>query len=184
MANLTPEQLKEKYKSLPQDVQDAIFAVDSATVIQKVGRKYNLPIDKVGELADEAGLLMLGVTHPKDFMLNLTRRLKMNKEEIRDITKEINEKIFSKIRASLKKIHGIEDEKQEEKVSISQEEIGKIAPISDIMEEKTLPSIFRTPSAVSERKEDLPVEDLVKDNESPKTENGYSGQDPYRETIE
>jgi hypothetical protein len=105
MTKYTPEQLREIYLKLPEDLKDAIFSVDSAEIIQAISKKYNLAIDKTGELADETGLVMLGLSHPKDFISNLSRRLQADKETAEKIAGEINSQIFVKVRESLKKIH-------------------------------------------------------------------------------
>lgn len=109
----TTEQLVEIYKKLPQDLLDALFNVDTSDVIEKVGRKHALTIDKIGELGNETGMVMLGVTHPNEFISNLADRLKTDKETARAIANEINEQIFKPVRDSLRKIHDIRDEEEE-----------------------------------------------------------------------
>jgi hypothetical protein len=108
MSNYTKEQLLEKYKKLPQDVQDAIFSVDTSEIIREIGEKNKLMIDKIGELADETGLVMLGLTHPNQFISNLTERLEVEHNIAKEIAEEINSKVFFPIRENLKKIHGLE----------------------------------------------------------------------------
>ena len=55
-------------------------------------------------MVGEAGYVMLGVTHPNDFIGNLAERLEVDKEKARAIAQEINEQIFKKVRESLRKI--------------------------------------------------------------------------------
>ncbi len=106
----TKEQLSEAFKKLPQDIRNAIFSVDTATAIQEIGTKNQLMIDKVGELADETGLVMLGFTRPSTFISNLSDRLGIEKEAAKEIAEEINSRIFFPVRENLKKIHGMEEE--------------------------------------------------------------------------
>ncbi len=94
---------------LPEDLKDAIFGVDTAEAVEAVAKKYGLLIDKMGALADETGLVMLGLTHPKDFIAHLAERLGTDRLTARNIAEDINSQIFQKIRESLKKIHGIEE---------------------------------------------------------------------------
>lgn len=110
MKEYTQKELLDIYEKLPQEVKDAIFSIDSATMIQKIAKNYKLTVDKMGELADETGLVMLGLTHPRDYISNLSRRLEINKETAKKIAEEINTQIFSKIRESLKRIHNIREE--------------------------------------------------------------------------
>lgn len=111
MTNLTPEQLKEKYNNLPDDLKEAIFSANSAETIQEIGKKYSLSIEKMGQLADETGLVMLGITHPRDFVPNLSKRLGVDSGTARKIAEDVNEQIFKKVRESLKKLHGITEDK-------------------------------------------------------------------------
>jgi hypothetical protein len=103
----TQEQLLEMYRKLPKEIQDAIFSVDTAEAIRQIGEKRKLMIDKIGELADETGLVMLGLVHPSQYISHLSERLAVDKETAREIAQEINAKIFGPIREHLKKIHGL-----------------------------------------------------------------------------
>lgn len=100
----TKENFDELFRKLPEDLQSAIVSVDSFEKIQALGKKYKLHIDKVALLGDETGLVMFGITHPKDFMDNLKRRLEMPEETARELVADINEQIFGPIRGSMKKM--------------------------------------------------------------------------------
>lgn len=128
MLKLTPEKLKEIFAGLPEDVKDAVFSVDSSKVIQEIGEKKELTVDKIGELADEVGLVMFGLTHPKDFIANLSKRLEVDRTKAKEIAEEINTRLFSKIRESLKKVHGLGGKKVDEKTEIKGPAAMKKAP--------------------------------------------------------
>lgn len=126
MPTLTPEQLIEKYKKLPKDVQESYFGVDTADVLQRIAKENGLNVEKTGVLADEVGLFMLGITTPSQFMPNLAGRLGIGKDAAKKIGQEINTQIFVKVRESLKKIHNIGQKAN------SQEEIPKqVRPFPD-----------------------------------------------------
>jgi hypothetical protein len=180
MTKLTSQQLKEIYQKLPEDLKDAMFSVDSAEIIQSLGKKYNLAIDKTGELADETGLVMLGLTHPRDFISNLSQRLGVDKETARKIAEEINQQIFAKVRDSLKKIHGIGAAPTQPP---PKEEILKE------IEKEEIPEIFKgttQPPAPSEVEGLHPFEAKTKEEvlRMPPEEKKYPSGDPYREPIE
>ncbi len=99
----TTEQLNKIYQGLPEDLKDIIASVDSTTIIQDVGGKYNLHIDQIGELGSETGLVLMGITPPAQFVTNLASRMKVDRLIANEIANEINEKIFSRVRESLKK---------------------------------------------------------------------------------
>jgi hypothetical protein len=106
----TPKELRELYLKLPEDLKYAIFSVDVAEALGAIGKKYNLLLDKVGLLADETGLVMLGVTHPREYISSLSQKLGVDSQTARKIAEDVNEQIFRKVRESLKKLHGITDE--------------------------------------------------------------------------
>lgn len=164
----TPEQLKEKYNSIPEDLRDALFSTENADIIQKIGEKYNLTAGKIADLADETGLVMLGFTPVKDFISNLAKRLEIGIDIAGKIGQDINEQIFGKYRESLRKIHGLVEEKEEE---IKKEDV-----LKEIEKPEELPQKL---SFMEKMKADI---FKVKPKES---EHGnYQGQDPYREPVE
>lgn len=182
MAKLTPQQLKELYQKLPQDLKDVYFSIDSANVLQAIGKKYNLAIDKIGELADETGFVMLGLTKPKDYIANLTSRLGVSSDVSRQIADEINQQIFAKVRESLKKIHGIEGEqaKPEAKEAPSKEDIIKEIEGKEIAEQKPEPAPEQKPGTAFEIKT---AKDIFR-MPAQESEHKYPQGDPYREPVE
>lgn len=100
----TQEQIKEKFESLPLDVKEAISSVDTTNTILKIGEKYRIQIDELGELVDETGLVMLGFVHPGDFVSGVKKRLNIPQDLAETLVREINNEIFLKIRESIRKI--------------------------------------------------------------------------------
>ncbi len=193
MPNYTKEQLLEKYRALPKEVREAIFSINTAEIIRQIGEKHKLMIDKIGELADETGLVMLGLGHPNQFISHLTERLEINHELAKEIAQEVNLKIFYPIREHLKKMYGIIEEKFEEEPSpppalpssLSPEmpEIKKESPAApptsqsrqSIFEEKTKEQPFRSPLEISEKTALPPPE--------PPPQQAAKKPDPYKEPI-
>lgn len=125
--NYTEEQIKEKFDSLPQDVKEAISSVDTTNDVINIGDKYSLHVDQLGELVDETGLVMLGLTSPNDFVSNLKNRLDIPRQMAESLVKDINDQILIKIRASLREIHNAAEAEEnvtpeEEFVPIKKEE--------------------------------------------------------------
>ncbi|MEK7567281.1 MAG: hypothetical protein AAB527_04085 [Patescibacteria group bacterium] len=96
MQPLTPEQLFAKYEKMPKDLQNAILSAETSGVIDAIAKKYGLNIEQTGNLADEIGLLMLGETHPSDFINNLNRRLGADPETTKKSPKKLTSKFFQK----------------------------------------------------------------------------------------
>ena len=202
MKNFTEQEIAQMYDNLPEDLKDAIFSVDTTNLVNEIGKKHTLAIDKIGDLANETGMVMLGVTHPNEFVANLADRLGTDKEKARAIAQEINEQIFKPVRDSLRKIHNMREEgeeKEQEKISpfgnfqgetfkekTSREDILKEIE-KDHAKESEVPEIMRGSANPFEEKMKegvliAPVEEKHYIEEKPKGK--YQGFDPYKEPIE
>ena len=99
------EELSEAYKKLSPEIKEALLSIETAEIINNIGKKYNLHIDQIGELGTETGLIMLGLTHPTEFVSNLTKKLGVDRIVASQIAPDINDQVFLKIRESLKNTH-------------------------------------------------------------------------------
>lgn len=184
----TDEQILEMYKKLPEDLRNAIFSVEMTGAVKGIGEKYQLPIDKIGALGNETGMVMLGVTHSRDFIVNLGNRLNVDKETARKIADEINTQIFSKVRESLKKIHGGEEaptlRPEASEVGVpTPAGVGKDEILKEI-EAEEVPEILQgmhEPTKPESSFELKTKEDIFR---MPPEESKYPHGDPYREPIE
>ena len=194
----------ERYKDLPEDIQQALFSSTTSDAILVIGKKNGLAIDKIGELVDETGLMMLGITSPSDYVKNLVSRLSVPQEKARAIAEEINQKVFQPVRESLKKIHVVGEQpptppttpkpppsppyeggdKGEvippifvKKIPLPSEALAKEGR-TDILPAKKEPMPQNSLAAKTELEKALGAENL-----KPQTQ-PYKGPDPYREIIE
>jgi len=107
MDTYTKDELFDFYDQLPQDLRDAMFSVDTAKIIREVGLSNSLNVAQMGMLAEETGFVFLGASPVNKFIDRLIERLGIDKEKAKKIAHEINEKVFSKVRETLKEIHGL-----------------------------------------------------------------------------
>src|SRR3989338_5172050 len=191
----------ERVSDLPENLRKALFAPATAEAIKEAEKKYGLMIDKVGELAQETGRVMLGITPPSEYVKNLTSRLGVAPEKARAIAEEINQKVFQPVRESLKRIHGLgaqkplptrEDIKPPPKPPEIKPEIGEIPSIFV----KNIPppvgeSAKVVPDIIPQKPESLPPNHLAaksaleKELNAPALKQGPQYEkDPYREQIE
>src|SRR3989338_3925454 len=214
MINYNTQQIRGIYSKLLNDIKEAIFSVDVSDKIIDIGKKHKLAVDKIGIIGNETSRVMLGVTHPNEFISNLTERLEVDKEKARAIAQEINEQIFKKVRDSLRKIHnmreGVEEEEQDKiKVSpfgnsqgetLSANSVNKADILKEIEKDHTkeniVPDIMKGANPFEEKMKEgvliAPVEEKRYIEESAKTAllpelekpKKYQGFDPYKEPIE
>lgn len=98
-------ELRGHFDRLPAELQKAIVSTESAKNIEAIGRKYRLHIDKIGMLGTETGLVLLGLTHPSQFVGRLRAALGASDEIILPVAKEVNAAVFLPVRAALRKIY-------------------------------------------------------------------------------
>ena len=137
MPRIPIEKAEEQYKKLPAGLKDAIFSADIADKILASGRKNGLTLEETGILGEETGYVILGLTHPEEFMSTLVRELKLEEDEAGNISHEINQEIFLPLRELFRKTHNFE--------------IAKESPGGGKKEEITVPAAG--PETVKEEKE-------------------------------
>src|SRR3989344_3218347 len=137
MTNYTRKELGQKFQEIPEDLQELILSTETADKVYEVGSKHFLHIDQIGELADEIGLVMLGINKANNFVNHVADRLGIEMETASAITKDVNEQIFMKIRESLQKLHTGKEEagdktptvveiKKEESADLFEQKMGKL----------------------------------------------------------
>jgi len=107
MSQVTKEKLIELYKNLPRDVADVYEGADTGEMLLEIGKKHALPIDMLGRLSYETGLVMVGASPAREFVTNIASALGVDRAEANEIAKDVNARLFAPIRESLKRIHNI-----------------------------------------------------------------------------
>src|SRR3989344_5146455 len=194
------EQLAERFQRIPMELRKAISSAANADALFEIGKKHGLLMDKTGELTAETGLLMLGVTHPDEFVGNLAERLQVDRPAASKIADDINREIFAPVREHLRAQFGIASAASGEVMPPPMQP--KQEPDMNREEKEKLDSRLRgnDKMVVSATLEDLEVEleralteekgiqplSVVKESvptQKPITQakSGYKGADPYRE---
>ncbi len=154
----TEEQLLETYQKLPADIQAAIADAETEKKITAIGYRHNLHVDKIGDLADETGLVMLGLKHPGQFVSSLAERLGLAPNEAETIAQEVNREVLTTIRDTIRKMaeqHGGGDNNPISRDQVLSEIENPVkAPATPGIFERKVSQIFNLPS----EKADVAVE--------------------------
>lgn len=102
----TPEEIKAKFDSLPQDIKALVYSSDMFNVVKDLGSKYQLHIDKLAILEDLVADVLTGFTKPDDFVKALQTDLEIDEARASAIAKDVNDQLFVKIRESMKRLYG------------------------------------------------------------------------------
>jgi hypothetical protein len=166
MDQIDKTKIKEIYEKLPEDLKEAIFSVETSDIIQEVSKKNNLIVDKMGILAEEVGLVILGLTPFASFVSNLATRLEIVKERADAIAKEINERIFVKIRISMR---GAQEKREEQE---GEEDVQARTTLAINAEKSLIPK-----EAKPQEKEAITqVPDILKGMTTPQNEKNEKGE--------
>ncbi len=117
--NYTEDALREKFESLPAGLRQAIASVDTANAVQAIAKRYILHVDQMGALSSETGLVLLGLTHPRDFTRNLAARLRVSEPRALEIARSVSEAVLVKVKEGLRGLH--EEAKSVERKTQSEE---------------------------------------------------------------
>lgn len=126
---ISQEEIQKRFKQLPESLRDAIFSAEITETLIAIGKKYGLGLDKVGDLSAETSLVMLGITHPNQYISELQKALGVERDVARNIAQEVNTQVFAKIREELRKLHNIKDDEKSETYQ-------SVAPQAPAMQEK------------------------------------------------
>ncbi|MDO8594651.1 MAG: hypothetical protein Q7R93_04025 [bacterium] len=99
------DDLRGAFESLPQGLRQSLSSVDTANAVQTIAKKYLLHVDQMAALASETGLVLLGLTHPAEFIGNLAGRLRVNEGQAKEIARDISAQVLVKVRDALRGIH-------------------------------------------------------------------------------
>ena len=88
--------------TLPSYVQSAIHSSDWERKILNIGRKYGLHVDQLEILQTELSLAVLGLSDRQEFVHEVMKEARVNKETMDLMVGEINRDIFIPIREALR----------------------------------------------------------------------------------
>lgn len=106
----TKEQLKEKFEKLPADIKKVLLTDDIGVKAQLIGRDIGITPEQSLDTEDEAIAVLMGTSHPKDFIRNIQSKIGVDQEKAKAIAEKVNDEIFQPVRESLKVVHNIKDE--------------------------------------------------------------------------
>ncbi|MGC9605362.1 MAG: hypothetical protein ABSF56_01205 [Minisyncoccia bacterium] len=92
--NMNPQEVPETIKRLADDpkIYDAI---------EKIGDKFDLHIDQIGDLDAEVRRVILGISKPTEFIKNIAKLLEIDQDKGGRIAEEINKDVIQSIRSEL-----------------------------------------------------------------------------------
>ncbi len=103
----TREQLWKLYKKLPEELQEAIFSVETADNIYGICERNNVGIEKISSVATYVGNVLVGVLPPEELQETLEKEVKLEKAVAKKVAQEINRFIFYPVRPALEQLYKV-----------------------------------------------------------------------------
>lgn len=171
------DDLKARYIALPNELKDTISSREAAEALYHIGTANGLRIDEMDMLSKQTGLVLLGVTHPNDFVARLRDALPMSRDKVPAIAGAVSEQIFAPIHDMLIAAH----KKDAPPQAASEPTAIKSVPRTlgaDITQAK-MSGTFRLPPDTITVKAPAPTPKATP--AAPVRDGKYASIDPYRE---
>ncbi|GAG81460.1 unnamed protein product, partial [marine sediment metagenome] len=106
MPDYPKEQLRQLYKNLPKDLQEAGFSKENAKNIHEICTKNGITDeDTIFDIAKNVGYVFLGLLPPNEFSYILEKDLGLGKSKAELVTSEITRFVFLPVRSSLEALY-------------------------------------------------------------------------------
>lgn len=104
----TQEQLDKVLETLPDELHEAMFSMETADVIWNVCKKQGMMDKRMGEIAKYTGYVLMGLMLPAEFLTVLEEELKLPKKTAEEMARDINRFIFYPVKPALEQLHSME----------------------------------------------------------------------------
>ena len=119
MVDYKPEQLKELYQNLPEELQDALYSQKNGDYVHEICERNKVKKhEKIETVSKYVGYVLLGLLPPDNFGKKIQKELEIKKEKANQIALEINRFVFFPSKNSLEKLYQIKMKSQDKKAKI------------------------------------------------------------------
>src|ERR1035437_6206797 len=101
MTDLLQIKIDEAKRQLPEETRRAIDVVPWKEAIMGLRESKGYTFEQLGDLETETELLLCGLLNPDDYPKELETRMKLTKDNVKELIEEMSKLVFSKIREEL-----------------------------------------------------------------------------------
>lgn len=105
MQPIPSDQIKKRFQTLPETLQEAIFAEETADVTRKSCNLRDIQDEHVPTVAILAGRVLLGYLRPESFAFEIQKETGLDAMKAAQIAHDIDAEVFSMVRLELKKLY-------------------------------------------------------------------------------
>ncbi|MDO8655215.1 MAG: hypothetical protein Q7R48_02185 [bacterium] len=107
MPGYTPEQLEQIFQKLPDELQEAIFSMETADAINNACMAQGMTDERGTKVAELTGQVLMGILLPEDFQKSLEKEGGLKKDAAMNIARDITRFVFFPIKESIRQLHNI-----------------------------------------------------------------------------
>jgi len=108
------KELQTRFALLPEELQKVITSSDYQMKLFDLAKKYKMTYEKLGTLELETTLVLLGMTHPRDFPIEMKNILKLPEADFNNLMTEIQVQVFDPIKKALQTVYPEDTDESEE----------------------------------------------------------------------
>jgi len=123
----TKEQLENIYEKLPEELQEAVFSVETSQDIVETGERYGVIDERLNTIAERVGFVLMGLILPQEFSEVIEKETGLPKTVAEAIARDLNRTIFYPVRPALEQLHRMEIEVSARVVTPKAGEEGEVA---------------------------------------------------------
>lgn len=112
--------MQARFGLLPEELQQAIMSNEYQMKLYDIAKKYKLTYEQLGKLEMETTLVLLGMTHPDEYGMEIQRAIKTTPEILQNVIKEVGEQVFVPIRTTLMKLYTEDDESSVQPIKVTE----------------------------------------------------------------
>ena len=99
--NISIPQARQRFKILPQSLQDAVFSTQTSEITSKIATQNHLLEDKLPLFAEAIGLVLLGFIHAEDLAKEIQDHVKLDLAIAKNLAEEVSKKLLAPFKADL-----------------------------------------------------------------------------------
>lgn len=107
MPTYTPEQLDQIFQKLPDELQEAIFSMETAEAVNNACLAQDAIDERGNKVAELTGQVLMGLLLPEDFQKSLEKEAGLKKDAALNIARDITRFVFFPVKESLRQLHAI-----------------------------------------------------------------------------